>query len=208
MSYSSGTDDLYDWPEPFDSLDEQEPKRKNKKKTFIAAAIALVFVFTIFFESVGLYFNSKLSDSAQIDLPTREDVLKGVQDSGLYVLNTDDIVTHIHASLTIIVQGKTITIPAIGADMDTMTAAPIHTHDTSGTLHIETDSTNSYAPNALDFIRLWNEGEDDLCLIFAHDAKCKVTTHINKRDATLSEVLRDGDIIVIRISLPDKPIYV
>lgn len=208
MTDSTDTDSLYVWPESFENFDEQEPKRKNKKKTFIAATIALVFVFTVFFESIGLYFNSQLSYSAQIDLPTREDVLIGIKNSELYVLDTDNIVTHIHANLTIIVQGKPITIPVIGADMDTMTAAPIHTHDTSGTLHIETDSTNSYIPNAFDFIRLWNKGEDDLCLIFARDEKCKVITRVNKRDATVSDTLQDGDNMVIRISLPERPIYI
>lgn len=208
MTESSDTDSLYAWPESFENFDEREPKRKNKKKTFVAAVIVLIFVFTIFFESVGLYFDSQLSDSEQIDLPTREDVLEGVQDSELYVLDTDNIVTHIHARLTIIVQGKTITIPVVGADMDTMTAAPIHTHDTSGTLHIETDLTNSYIPNAFDFIRLWNKGEDDLCVIFAGGEKCKVVTRINKQDANVNDALHDGDNMVIRISLPERPIYV
>lgn len=196
------------WSPPFEDFDEQKPTRKSKKKMFTAAALVLVFVFTTFYANIGVYFNSKISDTTQLDEPTRQDVLQGIKDADLYVLDTANIVTHVHAHLAIMVQGKSVTIPVIGVDMDTLTAAPIHTHDTSGTLHIETDSTNSYAPNALDFIRLWNKGEDNLCLIFAIDAKCKVTISINNRSGALTDAFKDGDRMVVRISLPDKPVYV
>lgn len=207
-SDNNSIDLLNTWPEPFENFEEQKPTRKNKKKTYIAAATALVFVFTIFFESIGAYPNSQLSDTAQTDSPTREDVLRGIKDSKLYVLDTDNIVTHIHAHLIIVVQGKPITIPVAGADMDTMTVAPIHTHDTSGTLHVETDTTNAYIPNMLDFIRLWNKGADNVCLIFTGSAKCEVAVSINKQDASMDDALHAGDRMVIRISLSDKPIYV
>ena len=208
VSESNGIDLLNTWPEPFGNFEEQKPTRKNKKKTLLAATIALVFVFTIFFENISLYYSSQRSDTAQIDSPTREDVLAGIKDSELYVLDTANIVKHIHAHLTIVVQGKPVTIPTIGVDMDTMTAAPIHTHDTSGTLHIETDSTHSYTPNALDFIRLWNKGEDDLCLIFTGGEKCKVIVSINEQDASMGDALQDDDRMLVRISIPAKPVYV
>lgn len=195
------------WSPPFDDFDGQKPTRKSKKKMFTAAALVLVFVFTAFYADTGVYFKSNISDTTQPDEPTRQDVLQGIKDADLYVLDTDNIVTHIHAHLTIVVQGKSVTIPVIGVDMDTLTAAPIHTHDTSGTLHIETDSTNSYVPNALDFIRLWKEGADNLCLIFTSNAKCRVVVSINGESASVDDVLQDKDRIIVRISLPDKPVY-
>lgn len=210
MDNTSGTDPQISWPSPsadFEDYEGQQPTQKSRIKKFVALGVVLVFVFTVFYTNIGAYFDSQLPDTAQIDAPTRQDVLQGIKDSELYVLDTDNIVTHIHAHLTIVVQGKPVVVPVIGVDMDTLTAAPIHTHDASGTLHIETDATNSYAPNALDFVRLWKKGADNLCLIFTSNAKCKVAVSINGNIASIDDVLRDKDRMLIRVSLPDKPVY-
>lgn len=94
-----------------------------------------------------------------IDPSTRADVLAKIEAAESYVLDVEKIETHIHAHLRVIVDGKEATVPQIGVDMDTLTAAPIHTHDESGILHIETDTNHPKAPTLHDFLRIWKGGE-------------------------------------------------
>jgi hypothetical protein len=61
-----------------------------------------------------------------------------VQTAGLPMLGTEGQVEHIHAHLDVIVNGKAVTVPAlIGIDEAGQQISPLHTHDTSGVIHIE-----------------------------------------------------------------------
>ena len=65
---------------------------------------------------------------------------------------------HKHAHLTILAQNKSITIPAnIGIDGKCM--ASLHTHDTSGTIHIESYNKNKWFSVA-DFFAEWQREDD------------------------------------------------
>jgi hypothetical protein len=49
---------------------------------------------------------------------------------------------HIHSWLHVYVDGKAVTVPVdIGLDQSTGTFSPLHTHDTSGIIHMEADRT-------------------------------------------------------------------
>jgi hypothetical protein len=49
-----------------------------------------------------------------------------------------ETVFHIHAIVHVYVNGKPVTVPAnIGLDQATQTFSPLHTHDTSGIVHME-----------------------------------------------------------------------
>jgi hypothetical protein len=49
---------------------------------------------------------------------------------------------HIHSLLHVYVNGQPVTVPAnIGLDQSTGTYSPLHTHDTSGIIHMEADQT-------------------------------------------------------------------
>ncbi|MEO3746538.1 hypothetical protein [Plantactinospora sp. B5E13] len=61
-----------------------------------------------------------------------------VQAAGLPMLGTEGTVEHIHAHLDVIVDGKPVTVPAeIGIDEAGGGISPLHTHDTTGVLHVE-----------------------------------------------------------------------
>jgi hypothetical protein len=61
-----------------------------------------------------------------------------VQTAGLPMLGAEGEVEHIHAHLDVIVNGKAVTVPAlIGIDEAGQQISPLHTHDTSGVIHIE-----------------------------------------------------------------------
>jgi hypothetical protein len=65
-----------------------------------------------------------------------------------------DIGFHIHAALFIYVNGKQTTVPAnIGIDPQGRFISPIHTHDTSGVVHME--SEKPYPFKLGEFINIW-----------------------------------------------------
>ena len=59
--------------------------------------------------------------------------------------NLNEQIFHIHALVHVYVNGKPVTVPSdIGLDIATNTFSPLHTHDTSGIVHMEADRTYSF----------------------------------------------------------------
>lgn len=65
-----------------------------------------------------------------------------------------DVGYHVHAELMVFINGKQTTVPAnLGIDPQGRFIAPLHTHDTSGVVHME---STSYYPFTLgEFINIW-----------------------------------------------------
>jgi hypothetical protein len=65
-----------------------------------------------------------------------------------------DVGYHVHAQLRIYINGKQTTVPAnLGIDPQGRFISPIHTHDTTGVVHME---STSYYPFTLgEFINIW-----------------------------------------------------
>jgi hypothetical protein len=58
--------------------------------------------------------------------------------AGLRMLGTEGTALHLHAHLSITVDGEGETVPAeIGIDNPAATVSPLHTHDTTGIIHVE-----------------------------------------------------------------------
>ncbi|MFL6117929.1 MAG: hypothetical protein ACJ786_42230 [Catenulispora sp.] len=58
--------------------------------------------------------------------------------AGLQMLGNEMLQVHYHAHLDVIVDGQQVTVPQyIGIDENAQTITALHTHDTSGILHIE-----------------------------------------------------------------------
>jgi len=58
--------------------------------------------------------------------------------AGVGMLSTEGTVEHIHSHLSVTVDGKAQTVPALlGIDEQDGQISPLHTHDTSGIVHIE-----------------------------------------------------------------------
>lgn len=65
-----------------------------------------------------------------------------------------DIGYHVHAQLNVYANGKQVTVPAnIGIDPQGRFISPIHTHDTSGVVHME--STKFYPFTLGEFMNVW-----------------------------------------------------
>jgi hypothetical protein len=66
------------------------------------------------------------------------DMSAAAKKAGLPMLGQEMLQVHYHAHLDVIVDGQPVTVPAsIGIDQAQQTITALHTHDTSGILHIE-----------------------------------------------------------------------
>jgi hypothetical protein len=64
---------------------------------------------------------------------------------GLPALSREGTVLHIHVHLDVFVDGRHITVPAgIGIDPRGRFISPLHTHDASGVIHVESPTVRSY----------------------------------------------------------------
>ena len=69
-------------------------------------------------------------------LPT--DVESAVRSAGLSMLTAEGTALHIHQHLSITIDGKAVSVPAeLGIDAAAQQLSALHTHDTSGILHVE-----------------------------------------------------------------------
>jgi hypothetical protein len=70
--------------------------------------------------------------------PAPADATAAVNAAGLPMLGREGNFEHIHAHLDVLVDGQAVPVPPdIGIDVHRRTISPLHTHDGSGVLHIE-----------------------------------------------------------------------
>lgn len=116
----------------------------------IAAAIAVVVIVTVT-KSPGQHTTPTESASlnnppATVAIgadtpppwPAPTDAAAAVAAAGLPMLGSEGNVEHIHAHLDMLVDGQPVAVPAnIGIDPKHSTISPLHTHDGTGVIHIE-----------------------------------------------------------------------
>ena len=83
------------------------------------------------------------------------DVTAAVHKAGLPMLGSEGSTEHIHVHLDILVDGKAVTVPElVGIDENAGTISPLHTHDTSGVIHIESPQVSTFSLGQ--FFTEWN----------------------------------------------------
>lgn len=74
-----------------------------------------------------------------------QDVTARVKAAGLSMLTAEGEALHIHEHLTITVDGRAVQVPAgIGIDEAAQRLSAIHTHDTSGIVHVESPVVKTF----------------------------------------------------------------
>jgi hypothetical protein len=117
-----------------------------------AAVVALLVAVTI---AVTQSAGTKQAETAATDLnnppattavgrdapppwPAPSDAAAAVRAAGLPMLTAEGNVEHIHAHLDVRVDGQPVAVPAfIGIDQARNSISPLHIHDTTGVIHIE-----------------------------------------------------------------------
>ncbi|MFG3285401.1 hypothetical protein [Streptomyces sp. NPDC048111] len=70
--------------------------------------------------------------------PAPADASAAVAAAGLQMLPSEGVVQHTHTHLDVLVDGRPVSVPAaIGIDGPRRRISPLHTHDTSGIIHVE-----------------------------------------------------------------------
>jgi len=102
----------------------------------VIAAIVVVIVTGNSHRPAGT--GAPTSTSVPTDWPLPADPSAAAVRANLPMLGQEMLAVHYHAHLDIIVRGQTITVPAlIGIDEARQRISALHTHDTSGVVHIE-----------------------------------------------------------------------
>jgi hypothetical protein len=101
----------------------------------VSAVLAAVGLGAVLLVSIGGGAGGRTGPapwSAPTDVEHRADL------AGLTMLTKEGVVMHLHEHLTLTVDGKAVTVPAhIGIDTAADRYSPIHTHDTTGVVHVE-----------------------------------------------------------------------
>ena len=70
--------------------------------------------------------------------PAPSDATDAASKAGLPMLSSEGMAEHIHVHLDVLVDGKPVPVPAnIGIDTARRAISPLHTHDDSGVIHVE-----------------------------------------------------------------------
>lgn len=145
------------------------------KKAVIFIVILLAVV------GLGIYLSKQSSKPAQpvvtndfSSVPRGSTLLGNMGKAGLDSLSAEGTVLHIHQHLDLIVNGKTVTVPAeIGISPASIPPfiSPIHTHDTTGILHVESPTVKDFKLGQ--FFDEWGIDFNDNCI----GTNCADSTH-------------------------------
>lgn len=148
--------------------------------------IKLLIIIAVILSAIWLMnFNSAKEEEANFDIIKK-------------CINHVSLSLHIHPHLELIINGEKQKIPAnIGVEsLDCM--RPIHTHDETGTLHIEWKRKRDF-PLA-DFFKVWGKTFDrNQILDYKTDESHEITMTVNgqRSEEYQKLIVRDGDLIII-----------
>ncbi len=105
---------------------------------------------------------------------------------------------HWHPELTIIIDNVEQSIPT-NIGLETVAHAPVHTHETNGTIHLENHYPSRRDMRLGYFFELWNKEFSNECIFDYCTDKGTLRMRVNSVENTLFDdyIMADGDIIVI-----------
>ena len=133
------------------------------------------------------------------------------------VTDNEPVAIHMHTTLQIVILGKPVMIPkGIGMDptyyksheldkygIKNPRTYPLHTHDTSGRIHIESTVIMSFTLGQ--FFDVWGQTFNENCVLEkCNDKMNKVRMYVDGSESFefRKHVLKDGEVIVIEYGPP------
>ena len=132
-----------------------------------------------------------------VNWPAPADASAQAKAAGLPMLGAEGQVLHIHSHLDVFVDGKAVTVPAeIGIDVPKQQISPLHTHDTSGVVHIESPVKADFTLGQ--FMTEWNVpiSKDAIGTLKVGDGK-ELHVYVNGKEQT-------GDPAKIKLGAHDE----
>jgi hypothetical protein len=137
-------------------LRRQEARRARRRQFAIAGGV-VVAVLVVAGLITAVIANGKPSATAAAGSPASTsapgagqwaapaDVEAGVKAAGLQMLTAEGTALHIHQHLSVTVDGAPVVVPAdLGIDQAQQRISPIHTHDESGIIHVESPTVQTF----------------------------------------------------------------
>ena len=125
-------------------------QQTEQSRVAIVAGIAIVLVLAA---AGSLFFYRSQSSAGQNPTPVPASVAGRAID-GIQCNTTEHLTYHVHAHLSILKKGKPVTVPAnIGINFNKSCLYWLHTHDTSGVLHVE--APRVIRPTLGNFFDVW-----------------------------------------------------
>jgi hypothetical protein len=159
--------------------DPRGPSRFSERRgLWLAVALAVVAVVAAIVAGV-LLTRGDSSNSTAATIPNQSE-LAGLQTGpapwnpgldtlpdrldpvGVHALSNEGQVLHIHQHLDIFVNGKHVTVPALIGIYDSQYITELHTHDTSGVMHVESPVKRNFTLGQ--FFGVWGVRLDSNCI--------------------------------------------
>lgn len=137
--------------------------------------------------------------------PAPADASAAVAAAGLPMLGSEGAVEHIHAHLDVLVDGEPVPVPAeLGIDTKRGTISPLHTHDGSGVIHVESPVKRQFSLGEVFTEWQVNLSADNIGALRAVDGKA-VRVFVNGAQQAVnpaSIMLGDRDEIAVVYGVP------
>ena len=166
--------------------------------TLLLVALSLVAVLgSCSSGSSGSSGSSTASTPPSPELVTRTDAAR------VPLLDAEGAATHTHTELAVSVNGRPMEVPAaIGIDEPSGHIAALHTHDTTGLVHVESPQENdSYTLEQ--FLTLWGMPADPAgrCKFFDAASPCTISVRSQKSGPVgLDVVLAEHDTLELAVT--------
>jgi hypothetical protein len=143
------------------------------------------------------------SASGGSSTPASAELVRNTKAAGVPLLDEEGLATHTHTTLKVIVNGKQKQVPAgIGIDVDAGKIAALHTHDTSGLVHLESAKENDSFTLG-QFLTVWGMPKDAAgrCAFFGATSPCTLAvTSKDSGDVGLDIKLADYDTLTLTVT--------
>jgi hypothetical protein len=144
--------------------------------------------------------------------PAPSDATAAARNAGLPMLSSEGMVEHIHVHLDVLVDGQAIPVPAnIGIDVARGGISPLHTHDASGVVHVESPVKRQFSLG--EFFTEWGVSlsAGNIGGLRATDGKT-VRAYVNGQPHTGDPAAvmfnqHDEIVLVFGVPQPDEPIH-
>jgi hypothetical protein len=185
-------------------LNAKRRAARNKRvliSSLIAAAVVLVATV-----SFVVYSNTHNVSSQNQATPTEQVVNSAYQPvDGIYCDALEQTAYHIHAHLTIYINGKQVTVPqGVGIAADQSCFYWLHTHATDGVVHIEFPRTGS--PTLGNFLDIWRQSFNSLGFQNELASSAGWTVYVDGKQVTSNFnqlVLQPHQVITIAYNSPN-----
>jgi hypothetical protein len=138
-------------------------RRATRNKRILVGSLVAVAVLVFAAVSFAVYSNSHNNASAQNQATPTEQIVNSAYPpvDGIYCDALEQTAYHIHAHLTIYINGKQVAIPqGIGIASDQSCFYWLHTHTSDGVVHIE--FPNQGTPTLGNFLDIWGQSFNSL----------------------------------------------